>query len=65
MRRPDVAGVVWWRSIRTGRVDESLPDLSNYVEDRERELNVLADPGLRARLAEHGFIVSAFGELDT
>jgi predicted glycoside hydrolase/deacetylase ChbG (UPF0249 family) len=48
-----------------GRVDASLPGLSNYVEDREGELNVLADPGLRARLADHGFILSAFAELAT
>jgi predicted glycoside hydrolase/deacetylase ChbG (UPF0249 family) len=45
-----------------GWVDTSLPRVSKYVEDRERELRVLADPGVKDRLVAAGFELCSFRE---
>lgn len=45
-----------------GLVDSSLASLSRYVEDRERELAVLLNPGLRKEMEAAGFSLSTMAE---
>ena len=46
-----------------GRADEDLVSSSTYACERERELAILCDPGLRARLAEENIRLATFGDL--
>jgi len=46
-----------------GRADEDLVSSSTYACERERELAILCDPRLRARLAEENIRLATFGDL--
>ena len=48
-----------------GRADDELKQLSRYVRGRERELEALTYPGLRAALEEAGVRLSRWKELST
>jgi predicted glycoside hydrolase/deacetylase ChbG (UPF0249 family) len=45
-----------------GRMDSTLAGISKYLADRESELRILADPGVKAQLAKAGFTLCGFAE---
>jgi hypothetical protein len=46
-----------------GRVDDELKDGSSYVVEREWEIEVLCDPGIRERVRAHGISLVGFDAL--
>ena len=49
--------------VHPGRADRALQADSTYVEEREREIDVLTDPAVRRALEESGFRLGHFGHL--